>query len=235
MLEIENIDVYYGAAQALEKVSLVVSKGEIVVIAGSNGAGKSTLLRTVSGLLRPRSGSIRFLGEPIQDLPPHEIVEKGISHVPEGRRLFPFMTVKENLELGCYNKEAMRKREETLEWVFALFPVLKEREKQLAGTLSGGEQQMLTIGRGLMSCPKLILLDEPSLGLAPVIVQQLFDVIANQIRQKGITVLLVEQNVRSALRLADRAYIFEDGRIVLEGEGKMLLNNGYVKKAYLGF
>lgn len=234
MLEIENIDVYHGTAQSLEKVSLRINKGEIVVVAGSNGAGKTTLLKTISGLLHPRLGSIRFHGEPIEELPPHQIVERGISHVPEGRRLFPFMTVRENLELGSYRREASRNQKETLEWVFDIFPILKERQKQLAGTLSGGEQQMLAIARGLMSCPELLLLDEPSLGLAPIIVQKLFKVVTNEIYKKGITILLVEQNVRSALQIADRAYILENGRIVLEGKTRELLNNDYIKRAYLG-
>jgi len=234
LLEVDNIDVYYGDMHILRDVSLEVVKGEIVLVAGSNGSGKTTLLRAVSGLLDLRSGTIRFNDEAIDGLPPHQIAERGISHVPEGRRVFPLMTVKENLELGAYMKQAAKKQKETMNSVFEILPALKERQNQPAGTLSGGEQQMLAIGRGLMSCPRLLLLDEPSSGLAPIIVQRLFKLIAKEICGKGVTILLVEQNIRSALQIANRAYILENGGIVLEGEAQDLLNNQHVKKAYLG-
>lgn len=233
MLAVNNVNVSYGSLQVLWDVSFRVEKGEIVAIVGSNGAGKTTTLKTISGLLHPTSGSISFLGKRIDKMPPHQIVELGISHIPEGRRLFPNMTVLDNLRVGAYTPMAWKKKEETMEWVFQIFPVLKERKHQLAGTLSGGEQQMLAIARGLMSRPKLLMLDEPSLGLAPRIVLLVFDVI-KQINNEGITILLVEQNVRQALELANRGYVMENGRIILEGEGIELLNNKHVKKAYLG-
>jgi len=233
MLEVKRINVYYGDLQALWDVSFEVNKGEIVTIVGSNGAGKTTTLRTISGLLRPKPGEISFMGERIDRLPPHKIVEKGIAHIPEGRRLFPYMTVLENLELGAYTREAREKKDDTLEWVYQLFPKLKERRSQLAGTLSGGEQQMLAIGRALMSRPKLLMSDEPSLGLAPKLVLLVFEML-KKINEEGITILLVEQNVRHALELADRGYVLETGKIVLEGDSRELLANEHVKKAYLG-
>jgi branched-chain amino acid transport system ATP-binding protein len=233
MLKLNGVNVFYGDAQALWDVSLEVSKGELVAIVGSNGAGKSTTLKTISGILQPASGTIEFLGEKISGLAPHVIVEKGIAHVPEGRRLFPRLTVLENLKLGSYIKEAKSRREETLKWVFQLFPRLEERKNQLAGTLSGGEMQMLAIGRGLMSRPKLLMLDEPSLGLAPKLVLTVFEIV-KKLHEEGITILIVEQNVGHTLELADRAYVLETGHITLQGTGKQLLNNPHIKKAYLG-
>lgn len=233
MLRVSNINVFYGKFQALWEVSFYVDKGEIVVIVGSNGAGKTTALKTIHGLLHPSSGKIEFIGERINHLPPYKIIRKGISHVPEGRRLFPFFTVLENLKIGAYTAEAREKVEDTIDWVFQLFPILKERKNQLAYTLSGGEQQMLAIGRALMSRPKLLTLDEPSLGLAPKIVSKLFKVI-EELNRQGVTILLVEQNTRLALNVAHRGYILENGKIVLEGSGKELLENEQVKKAYLG-
>ena len=233
MLRINNLDVYYGDLQALFDLSLEVNEGEIVSIVGSNGAGKTTTLKTISGLIQPRSGTIEFMGERIDGLAPHQIVERGISQIPEGRRVFPYMSTLENLLLGAFTRRAREKRLETLEWIYGIFPVLKEREDQLAGTLSGGEQQMLAIGRGLMSRPKLLMFDEPSLGLAPMIVTKIFEVI-EQLKKEGITILLVEQNVQRALTLADRGYVLESGRINMEGEGKSLLQNPHIRKAYLG-
>jgi branched-chain amino acid transport system ATP-binding protein len=232
-LEVNSINVFYGDAQCLWNVTFNVPEKRIVTIIGANGAGKTTTLRAISGLLHPRSGSIRFLGQDIHRLPPHKIVKLGISHVPEGRHLFPYLTTYENLMLGAYTPTAKEKREESLEMVYQLFPILKERKNQLAGTLSGGEQQMLAIGRGLMSRPKLLMLDEPSLGLAPKLVQLIFDRL-EAIRKEGITILLVEQNVYQALSLADKAYVLETGHIVLEGKGLELLENENIKKAYMG-
>ena len=232
MLVVEKISVFYGLAQALWDVSFNVKEKEVVSIVGSNGAGKTTTLKTVAGLLRPKMGSIRLDGEDLTKTPPHRIVEKGIALVPEGRGLFPVMTVLENLELGAYTKEARGKVKDSLERVFNLFPVLKERKKQLAGTLSGGEQQMLAIARGLMSCPKLLMLDEPSLGLAPFLVKKTFETI-KEINEEGVTVLLVEQNIHHALNMSDRGYVLENGRVVMEGTGEELLNSPHVKKAYL--
>jgi len=233
LLELSKINVFYGDLQVIWDASFKVKKGEIVAILGSNGAGKTTLLKTISGILKPRSGTITFLGERIDAIHSHQIVELGISHVPEGRRLFPQMTVLENLEMGAYPRKARKKKSDALERVFQLFPILKERKNQLAGTLSGGEQQMLAIGRGLMSNPLLLMLDEPSLGLAPKLVSKTFEIV-REINDEGLTILLVEQNIHYALELADRAHILETGRIVLEGEGKHLLNDPYVKEAYLG-
>jgi len=233
MLEVNKINAFYGDAQALWDLSFNVDEGEVITIVGSNGAGKTTTLRAVAGVLHPRSGGITFLGKRIDAVPAHKIVEEGIAHIMEGRKLFSYMTVRENLELGAYTPRAWKRREKTLEWVHELFPILKEREKQLAGTLSGGEQQMLAIGRGLMSMPKLLMLDEPSLGLAPKLVLLVFDII-RRINKEGVTVLLVEQNVHHALTLANRGYVLETGRITLEGKGKELLENPLVKKAYLG-
>jgi len=233
MLEINGINVFYGKIQVLWDVSMKVDEGSIVSIVGSNGAGKSTLLKTIAGIIKPVSGEIKFLGERIDKLAPHRIVEKGIVLVPEGRELFPKMTVLENLEMGCFIERAKKYKQETLELVFQLFPVLKERRNQLSGTLSGGEQQMLALGRALMSCPKLMLLDEPSQGLMPILVIQLLDVI-KKLREKGVTIILVEQNVHYALDICDEAYVLEHGRIVLSGTGKDLKDNEDIKKAYLG-
>lgn len=233
MLDVDRIDVFYGDLQALWDVSFRVDKGEIVVILGSNGAGKTTTFKAVTGLLHPKSGSIIFLGKQIQNFPPFEIVKLGLAHVPEGRRLFSSMSVLENLELGAYLPEARKKSADTLEWVLGIFPILKERRNQLAGSLSGGEQQMLAIARGLMSRPKMLLLDEPSLGLAPKFVLKIFDII-RKVNEDGVTILLVEQNIRHALTIADRGYVLETGRIVLEGDRNKLLKSEYVKKAYLG-
>jgi len=233
MLEVSNIDVFYGKVQALWDVSLRIDEAEIVALVGANGAGKTTLLNTISGLLRPASGSVEFLGKRIDGLILHSIVELGISHVPEGRKLFTDMSVRENLEMGAYPHHAWKRKEETLEQVYQVFPALKEREGQLARTLSGGEQQMLAMGRGLMSRPKLCMFDEPSYGLAPILVLEVFEVIQS-LRGQGITILLIEQNVRHTLEIADRAYVLENGRIVLEGEGKGLLQEELVRKAYLG-
>ena len=233
MLKVNKISVSYGKVQVLWDVSIEVNKGEVVSVVGSNGAGKTTLLHTISGILKPISGSIEFLNERVDRLPPNIIVEKGITLVPEGRRLFPRLTVLENLRMGSYIDRAKEKRDETLRWIFDLLPRLEERKNQLAGTLSGGERQMLAIARGLMSRPKLLMMDEPSLGLAPKIVLNVFEVI-KRLKNEGITILLVEQNVRHALELSDRAYVLENGRVVLEGTGKELLGNEQVKKAYLG-
>ncbi|MEW5897896.1 MAG: ABC transporter ATP-binding protein [Bacillota bacterium] len=233
MLKVENIDVTYGDLQVLWDVSFTVQEGELLALLGANGAGKTTILNTISGLLRPRRGSIRFLGEEISRVPGHKLAELGIAHVPEGRRLFPEMTVKENLEMGSLSPQAKKKRKETMEWVYTLFPILKERQNQEAGTLSGGQQQMLAIGRGLMALPKLLMLDEPSLGLSPLLVSQVFEIIQD-INRQGITVLLVEQNVMHVLKMCSRAYVLENGRLVLQGSGPELLNNQHVKEAYLG-
>ena len=233
MLAIENIDVKYGKVHVVHGVSLGVESGEFVSIVGSNGAGKSTILKTISGLLRPTNGKITFLNEDLNQISPHEIVDKGISHIPEGRKLFSTLSVFENLELGAYPQEARARKDEGVERVFALFPILKDRRNQISGTLSGGEQQMLAIARGLMSSPKLLMLDEPSLGLAPFLVKQTIDVIKG-INRSGTTILLVEQNVRYALMNSDRAYVLESGAITMEGSGEELLSNKDVKTAYLG-
>ncbi len=233
MLEVKDIDAFYGKVQALWSVSIAVGEGEFVAVVGSNGAGKSTILRTVSGHLHPASGSITFFGEKIDRTPPYTIVRKGISHIMEGKRVFPFMSVLENLELGACTPEARENKGESMKWVYELFPILKERTAQQAGTLSGGEQQMLAIARGLMSQPKLLMLDEPSLGLAPKVVQATFETIT-KIHEQGVAILLVEQNTRQALSIANKAYVLETGKIVLEGKGKELLNSELVKKAYLG-
>ena len=233
MLEVNNINTYYGKAQALWDVSLRVDETEIVALIGSNGAGKTTLLNTISGLLRPASGSVEFLGRRIDGLPPHSIVELGISHVPEGRKLFTDMTVRENLEMGAYPYQAWKQKGETLKQVYQVFPSLKEREGQLARTLSGGEQQMLAMGRGLMLRPRLSLFDEPSYGLAPKFVEEVFQIIKS-LREQGITILLIEQNVRRTLEIADRASVLENGRVVLDGTCDQLLESDHVRKAYLG-
>ncbi len=234
MLSIDRVDVYYGNIQALWQASLRVDEGEVIAIVGSNGAGKSTVLRTASGLIKPRAGSILFLGQRIDSLGPDEIVRAGVSMVPEGRELFPRMTVLENLELGAaYIERAYVETGASLERVFELFPLLRERSRQLAGTLSGGEQQMLAIARALMSRPRLLMLDEPSLGLAPLLVAGVFRAVL-QINQDGVTILLVEQNVRQSLSMAERAYVLENGRIIMEGKGKDLIAHKHVKEAYLG-
>ncbi|MBW1645064.1 MAG: ABC transporter ATP-binding protein [Deltaproteobacteria bacterium] len=233
MLKVKGIDVFYGDLQVLWEVSFHIREGEIVVLLGANGAGKSTTIRTISSMLSPARGSIEFEGRRIDHLPPHLIINEGIVHVPEGRRLFPEMTVEENLIMGSLAPEAKFKRAETLEYVYGLFPRLKERRKQLAGTLSGGEQQMAAIGRGLMSLPKLMMFDEPSLGLAPILVQDVFHLV-KEINDSGVTILLSEQNVIQTLGMCDRAYVLENGRIVLEGTGEELLNNDQVKEAFLG-
>jgi branched-chain amino acid transport system ATP-binding protein len=233
MLEVKNIDTFYGKAQALWDVSLKIDEAEMVALVGANGAGKTTLLNTISGLLCPASGSVEFLGQRIDGLTPHAIVALGISHIPEGRKLFPDMTVRENLEMGAYSSHAWKRKEETIEQVYQIFSVLKERSGQLARTLSGGEQQMLAMGRGLMSKPKLCMFDEPSYGLAPRLLGEVFEVIKS-LREQGITILLIEQNVPRTLEITDRAYVLENGRIVLEGTGDKLLKDDYVRKAYLG-
>lgn len=233
MLEINNINTFYGQIQALWDVCLKIDEGEIVALIGANGAGKSTLLHTISGIIRPTSGSITFLDQRIDGLSPHSIVELGISHIPEGRKLFTDMSVRENLEMGAYSSRAWKQKQETLEQVYQLFPMLKERAGQLARTLSGGEQQMVAMGRGLMSKPKLCIIDEPSNGLAPRLVLEVFQKIKS-LREQGITILLIEQNVRHTLEIADRACVMENGRIALEGSCDDLLKSDHVRKAYLG-
>ena len=232
ILSVEDINVYYGAIHAIKGISFGVNEGEIVTLIGANGAGKSTTLNTVSGLLRSKTGSIHFLGEDIGKVPAHKLVEKGLSQVPEGRRVFLQMTVQENLEMGAYTEKAST-IPQNLELVYEQFPRLKERYKQIAGTLSGGEQQMLAMGRALMSQPKLLMLDEPSMGLAPILVEQIFEIIQN-LHKAGTTILLVEQNAQMALSIADRAYVLETGKISLSGPASELLHNDSVRKAYLG-
>ncbi|MEN8779955.1 MAG: ABC transporter ATP-binding protein [Desulfobacterales bacterium] len=232
-LELKNIDVFYGDVQVVFGLSLKVEEGEVVSIIGSNGAGKSTLLKTISGLMAPARGEILFEGFPTHDQPPEKIVERGIVQVPEGRRLFTLMTVKDNLIVGAYNSRADRQKEKTLQEVLGLLPRLKERESQLAMTLSGGEQQMVAIGRGLMARPKLLMLDEPSLGLAPILIRNIFETV-RKIADQGTTVLLVEQDVKNSLGLSDRGYVLEHGRIAMEGTAKELLQDPHIKTAYLG-
>jgi branched-chain amino acid transport system ATP-binding protein len=233
VLKVNGIDVYYGDMQALRNVSIEVNPGEIVSVIGSNGAGKSTLLKTVSGILRPRSGSISLNEGDISHAPPSKIVENGISHVPEGRQIFPTMTVLENLEMGAQFPRTRKARSETMQQVFTYFPRLKERLEQKAGTLSGGEQQMLAMGRGLMSLPALMMLDEPSLGLAPVLVSTIFEII-EKINRQGTSILLIEQNVFHSLKISDRGYVLENGEIALSGSGQDLLDNPHIHKTYLG-
>ena len=233
MLEVEDISVFYGSIQALWDVSFEVREGEIVTLLGSNGAGKSTAIKVSQGLIRPASGEVRFHGEIVGRLSPHEVVDQGLCLVPEERHLFPHMSILENLELGAYPHRARVLREETLQWIFALFPILQKRRRQNAHTLSGGEQQMLAIGRGLMAKPVLLMMDEPSLGLAPLLVAELFKTIS-EINLHGLSILLVEQNAQRALRLAQRAYVLENGRITREGLGKELLGDPYIRSAYLG-
>jgi branched-chain amino acid transport system ATP-binding protein len=233
VLEVASIVAAYGQVRALWDVSLEVDEGEIVTLLGANGAGKTTTMRVLSGLMRPRAGMVTFAGQRIDRLPPPRIVQAGLVQIPEGRRLWPRMTVLENLELGAYPRHVRAQRHEAMAWVFSLFPRLNERRGQLAGTLSGGEQQMLAIGRGLMSRPRLLMLDEPSLGLAPILVREVFRIIT-EINARGVTVLLVEQNVRQALEIAHRGYVLETGRIVRSGSARDLLEDPEIKRAYLG-
>ena len=231
MLKVDDIHVYYGAIHAIKGISFYVEPGEIVALIGANGAGKSTILKTVSGLMHPLSGSIQFMDEYIAHMEAHKLVRKGLAHVPEGRRIFLQMTVQENLEMGAFTQKSVS--QEDLDRVFNYFPRLQERRKQIAGTLSGGEQQMLAMSRALMSHPKLMMLDEPSMGLAPILVDQIFDII-KELHAAGTTILLVEQNARKALEIADRAYVLETGTVTLSGSGKELASSDAVKKAYLG-
>ncbi|HBX22766.1 MAG TPA: ABC transporter ATP-binding protein [Desulfotomaculum sp.] len=233
MLVVENVDVNYGAIRALVDVSLEVHEGEIVALIGANGAGKSTTLRSISGLVKPNKGRILFEGSELQKCPPHKVVEMGISQVPEGRRVFPLMTVLENLEMGAFTRKDRANIKDDIDKVFAKFPRLEERKKQPAGTLSGGEQQMLAIGRALMSKPKIMLMDEPSMGLAPMLVQEIFNIV-KEINQSGTTILLVEQNARMALAVANRGYVLETGQVVISGAAADLAKNEAVQKAYLG-
>ena len=233
MLEVKDINVYYGAIHAIKGISLSVEEGEIVTLIGANGAGKSTTLRTISGLLKPKTGEISFLGKNIAGVPAHKIVREGISQVPEGRRIFAEMTVQENLELGAFTRSDKDEIQNDFKMVFGRFPRLEERKSQLAGTLSGGEQQMLAMGRALMSRPKLLLLDEPSMGLAPLLIREIFNIIVD-INKTGTTVLLVEQNANMALSIANRAYVLETGRITISGDAKELAASEDIRKAYLG-
>lgn len=233
MLRVENINVFYGEVQALWDVSFEVKEGEIVTLVGSNGAGKTTSLKSISGLLTPRGGSIQFEGARLDQVAAHRVVDLGIAHIPEGRRLWTGLNVMETLELGAYIARAKNEKKATLEWVFEMFPRLAERKSQSAETLSGGEQQMLAIARGLLSKPKLLMLDEPSLGLAPVLVEQVFEVI-QEINKRGVTILLVEQNVNHALAIANRAYVLETGHVIKSGKSDELLNDPQVQNAYLG-
>ena len=233
MLTVENLNVYYGMIHALKNVSFHVEEGEIVALIGANGAGKTTTLLTVSGMLQAKSGCVHFENQDITKMPSHRIVQLGISHVPEGRRMFANLTVYENLRMGAYTRKDKKEIEESLARVYERFPRLKERTRQLAGTLSGGEQQMLAMGRALMSNPRLLLLDEPSMGLSPLLVSEIFDIIES-ISKQGVTILLVEQNAKKALSIADRGYVLETGNIVMEDSAQALLNNEDIKKAYLG-
>jgi branched-chain amino acid transport system ATP-binding protein len=233
MLEVNNVNAFYGSIQALWDVSLTVNEAEILALVGANGAGKTTLLHVISGIMRPTSGTVSYRGKRIDGLPPHNIVELGISHIPEGRKLFTEMSIQENLEMGAYSRRAWEKKNETMEQVYELFPRLKERSKQLARTLSGGEQQMLAMGRGLMSLPDLCIIDEPSNGLAPKLVAEVFNIVKN-LRDQGKTILLIEQNVRQTLEIADRAFVMENGRMVLEGCCEDIIKSDHVRKAYLG-
>jgi branched-chain amino acid transport system ATP-binding protein len=233
VLKVNEIEVYYGDLQTLRGVSISVEPGEVVSVIGSNGAGKSSLLKTISGMLRPRRGSIRLNGIDISHAPSARIVEQGISHVPEGRQIFPTMTVLENLEMGAQFPRSQKARQETMQQVFGYFPRLKERLRQKAGTLSGGEQQMLAMGRGLMSLPAIMMLDEPSLGLAPVLVSTIFEII-EKINRQGTSILLIEQNVYHSLKISNRGYVLENGRVALSGSGGELLENPHIRKTYLG-
>ena len=233
MLEVRDLEVNYGSINAIKKISFDVNKGEVIALIGANGAGKTTTLHTITGLLRAKSGSVMFEGKELLKTPPHKIVEMGMAHVPEGRRIFQQLTVYKNLTLGAFTRKDKASIDETLQMVYGKFPRLEERKKQVAGTLSGGEQQMLAMGRALMSKPKIVLMDEPSMGLSPLFVSEVFKII-EEIRASGTTVLLVEQNAKKALEIADRAYVLETGRIVLSGDAKDLMNDDSVKKAYLG-
>ena len=233
MLKVENLSVHYGMIQAVRDVSFEVNEGEVVSLIGANGAGKTTILRTLSGLVRPSAGKIQFLGKEIQKMPAQKIVAGGLSQVPEGRHVFPGLTVMENLEMGAFLKKNREENQANLKKVFSRFPRLEERKNQDAATLSGGEQQMLAMGRALMSTPKLLLLDEPSMGLAPIFIQEIFDIIQD-IQKQGTTVLLIEQNANKALAISDRGYVLETGKIVLSGTGKELVASDEVRKAYLG-
>ena len=233
MLEVRDLEVNYGAINAIKKISFRVNEGEVIALIGANGAGKTTTLHTITGLLKARSGSVMFEGKELLKTPPHKIVEMGMAHVPEGRRIFQQLTVYKNLTLGAFTRKDKGAIDETLKMVYSKFPRLEERKKQVAGTLSGGEQQMLAMGRALMSKPKIVLMDEPSMGLSPLFVAEVFKII-EEIRAGGTTVLLVEQNAKKALEIADRAYVLETGKIVLSGDAKELMNDDSVKKAYLG-
>ena len=233
MLSVNNLQVHYGMIQAIKDVSFEVNEGEVIALIGANGAGKTTILHTVSGLLQPTKGSVIFEGQDITKIPAHKIVSLGMAHVPEGRRVFAQLTVLENLKLGAYTRKDKNEMEETLKMIYRRFPRLEERKNQIAGTLSGGEQQMLAMGRALMSHPKIILMDEPSMGLSPIFVEEVFKIIRD-ISAEGVTVLLVEQNAKKALNIADRAYVLETGNIILQGDAKKLMNDESVKKAYLG-
>ena len=233
MLEIKDLEVYYGMIQAIKGISFEVNEGEVIALIGANGAGKTTILHTISGLIAPKKGSIIFEGQEITKIPAHKIVENGLAQVPEGRRVFPSLTVLENLKLGAYTRKDKKESEDTLKMVYERFPRLEERKNQPAGTLSGGEQQMLAMGRALMSKPRIILMDEPSMGLSPIFVNEIFDII-QKVSASGTTVLLVEQNAKKALSIADRGYVLETGKIVKEGKASDLLNDEAVKKAYLG-
>jgi len=233
MLEIKDLEVYYGMIQAIKGISFEVNEGEVIALIGANGAGKTTILHTISGLIAPKKGSIVFEGQELTKIPAHKIVEDGLAQVPEGRRVFPSLTVLENLKLGAYTRKDKKEIEDTLKMVYERFPRLEERKNQPAGTLSGGEQQMLAMGRALMSRPRIILMDEPSMGLSPIFVNEIFDII-KKVSASGTTVLLVEQNAKKALSIADRGYVLETGKIVKEGKASDLLNDEAVKKAYLG-
>lgn len=233
MLEVNDLKVYYGMIQAIKGVSFHVNEGEVIALIGANGAGKTTILHTISGLLTPKEGSVTFEGKDIVKIPGHKIVSMGMAHVPEGRRVFAQLSVLQNLKMGAYTRKDKAEIDATLKTVFQRFPRLEERQNQLAGTLSGGEQQMLAMGRALMSHPKIILMDEPSMGLSPIFVNEIFDII-QEVSKSGTTVLLVEQNAKKALSIADRAYVLETGKIVLEGKANDLLNDDSIKKAYLG-
>ena len=233
MLEVKNLEVYYGVIQAIKGISFEVNEGEVIALIGANGAGKTTTLQTITGMLQPKAGEIIFEGKDISKIPGHKIVSMGMAHVPEGRRVFAELSVYENLKLGAYTRKDKKEIEETLARVYKSFPRLEERKNQLAGTLSGGEQQMLAMGRALMSKPKIILMDEPSMGLSPILVEEIFHII-REISASGTTVLLVEQNAKKALAIADRAYVLETGNIVLSGDAKEMMKNDSIKKAYLG-
>ncbi|MBR9946411.1 MAG: ABC transporter ATP-binding protein [Lachnospiraceae bacterium] len=233
MLEIKDLEVYYGMIQAIKGISFEVNEGEVIALIGANGAGKTTILHTISGLIAPKKGSITFEGQEITKIPAHKIVENGLAQVPEGRRVFPSLSVLQNLKLGAYTRKDKKEIDDTLKMIYERFPRLEERKNQPAGTLSGGEQQMLAMGRALMSKPRIILMDEPSMGLSPIFVNEIFDII-KQVSASGTTVLLVEQNAKKALSIADRGYVLETGKIVKEGKASDLLNDEAVKKAYLG-